>query len=53
MNLKTISNYKITPNYHKKLKDMVTPKPLKEIKKAYEYLSSKKVNKTHYLDIYV
>jgi predicted secreted protein len=53
MNLKAISNYKISPYYHKKLKDIVTSKKLKEIKKKYKYFEQHKVTKGHFLNIYV
>ena len=44
---------KITPYYHNKLKNIVTPKIREEIKQKYKYFEDHKVPKGHFLDIYV
>jgi len=44
---------RITPYYHKTLKDIVTPKILKEIRSKYKYIEDHKVPKGNILDIYV
>jgi len=45
---------KITPLYHKKLKDIVVPpSELNKIKKKYKYFDNQKITKAHFLDLYV